>query len=221
MSGLGAFFRRPGVLTASAVLLAQAVCFHIFAQNEHAPNTLPLQLIPAELGAWQLASQENLDTATAEILHPDDHLYRVYSNPASGAAGSVFVAYFKTQRTGHAPHTPRNCLPGHGWTPANLGLRDLAVPGRPPIRVNHYLISKGRMRSAVIYWYQTADRAAGNEYLAKLHLIADAIRYRRSDTALVRIIVPFENGASRAAEQAAEDLARNVYVALSNHFPAF
>lgn len=221
MRGWGRFFRASGVLAASLVLGVQAICFHVFSQNEREPKTLPLQLIQTEFGDWMLASQQNLDTATAEILHPDDYLYRIYGNNATGVAASLFVAYFKTQRTGHAPHTPRNCLPGHGWTPSNQGLRELPAPGGGTIQVNHYVISKGRMRSAVIYWYQTANRAVGNEYLAKLYLIADAVRHRRSDTALVRVIVPFEDGGSRAAEEAAEDLSRHVYAALANHFPAF
>lgn len=221
MNEFGLFLRSKSVALATGILLAQAVCFYAFAQNEREPNTLPLQFIQSQLGGWTLASQDRLDSATAEILHPDDYLYRIYTNTQTGAAASLFVAYFKTQRTGHAPHTPRNCLPGNGWTPASQGIRAVPVPGRAPIHVNHYVISKGRMRSVVIYWYQTASRAVGNEYMAKLHLIADAIRHQRSDTALVRVIVPFEGGNSGAAEQAAEDLAGRVYVALSDHFPAF
>ncbi len=221
MRGLMRFLTTRTVALASAILLLQAVCFHVFAQNEREPSTLPLQLVQTELGGWTLASQDRLDSATAEILHPDDYLYRIYLNPGHGASASLLVAYFKSQRTGHAPHTPRNCLPGNGWTPANQGIRQLAVPGRAPIRVNHYLISKGRQRSVVIYWYQTADRAVGNEYMAKLYLIADAIRHQRSDTALVRVIVPFEGENSPAAERAAENLAGHVYAALSDHFPAF
>lgn len=221
MTGWAEFFRSRGVVAATAILAVQAVCFHVFAQNEREPKTLPLQMIQTDFGAWSLASQEALDSATAEILHPDDYLYRLYRDSNSGASASLFIAYFKTQRTGHAPHTPRNCLPGHGWTPSNQGIREVRTPAGPPIQVNHYLIAKGRMRSAVIYWYQTAGRAVGNEYIAKLYLLADAIRHRRSDTALVRIIVPFEGRDSKAAERAAEDLAGQVYVALANHFPAF
>lgn len=221
MKGWIDFFRSRGVAAATAVLAVQAVCFHVFAQNEREPKTLPLQMIQTEFGDWSLASQDSLDSATAENLKPDDYLYRIFENARSGASASLFIAYFKSQRTGHAPHTPRNCLPGHGWTPSNLGIREVPTPGGPPIRVNHYLVAKGQTRGAVIYWYQTANRAVGNEYIAKLYLIADAIRHGRSDTALVRIIVPFDDRDSTAAENAAEDLAGQVYVALANHFPAF
>jgi EpsI family protein len=221
MKAMKAFFGRRTVITASLVLVVQAYGFHVFSQNEHEPKTLPLQLVNTESGGWVVESQEALDTATAENLNPDDYLYRLETNAELGTHVSLFVAYFKTQRTGHAPHTPRNCLPGHGWTPSSLGTVALAVPGHQPIDVNHYMIAKERSQSVVIYWYQTATRTVANEYLAKLYLIWDAIRHKRSDTAMVRVIVPVVGGDVGKAERAAREFSVQVYTALAGHFPGF
>lgn len=224
MKSLSAALKLHPISVAIAVLLLQALCFHLFAQNEHEPKTLPLQLLSTDLGDWRTMSQEELETATAEILQPDDYLFRFETNDKLHTEASLFIAYFKSQRTGHAPHTPKNCLPGHGWTPSDMGTIQLPVsPGRT-LQANYYTIAKGSEKSAVIYWYQTASRSVANEYIAKLFLIHDAIRHHRSDTALVRIIIPFsgsDSHSTEAAEAAAQDLAKLVYSALSDHFPGF
>ena len=71
------------------------------------------------------------------------------------------------------------------------GAVPIAVAGRPaPIVVNRYVVARGDERSVVLYWYQSHDRIIASEYAAKFWLIADSIRYRRSDTALVKVVVP-------------------------------
>jgi EpsI family protein len=84
----------------------------------------------------------------------------------------------------------------------------LAIPiaGRAqPIVVNRYVVSKGEEKSLVLYWYQSRDRAVASEYRAKFYLVADAIRYNRTDTALVRVVVPvFRNDAAGATATAVE-----------------
>jgi EpsI family protein len=211
-------FRKVSLWVATAILAMQAVAFHLFSQNEREPRVLPLALVNLERGGWTLIREEPADNATAEILRPDDHLYRVLTNERTGLAATVFVAYFKTQRTGHAPHTPRNCLPGHGWVFARSGPYVADVAGAGRLEANRYVIQKENEKAAVIYWYQTGERTVANEYKAKLWLIWDAMRHRRSDTALVRVLVPAP-GSVEAAEQAAEELAKQVYAALAEHFP--
>lgn len=208
------------VVVASVVLCAQAVGFHVFSQNEHEPRTLPLQLVSTDSGGWVTEGEESLDGATIENLNPDDYLYRTAFRAQDGARASVFVAYFKSQRTGHAPHTPRNCLPGNGWTPEETGIVELTSPRGQRFEANRTVIAKERSKSVVIYWYQTASRTVANEYLAKLYLIRDAIWQHRSDTALVRVIVP-AGGDPGAADRAARDFSGVVYQALAEHFPAF
>jgi EpsI family protein len=71
----------------------------------------------------------------------------------------------------------------------------------------------------VLYWYQSHGRIIAREFSAKVWLVADAVRYRRSDTALVRIIVPVRNGAREAAEQTAVEFVRAVYPDLAGQLP--
>ena len=93
--------------------------------------------------------------AEQEVLHADDTLYRVYSRP-SGALAVLFVAYFKTQRTGQSPHSPKNCLPGSGWEPVETpGFIRIPVTGRRPLYRQPLRGVQGRRKDVVLYWYQS------------------------------------------------------------------
>ena len=63
-----------------------------------------------------------------------------------------------------------------------------------PIRVNRYVVARGEEKSVVLYWYQSHNRVIAGEFAAKFWLVADSIRYHRSDTALVRVVVPVRAG---------------------------
>jgi len=149
-----------------------------------------------------------MEKKVQEVLRADDTLNRLYLDPVRAARAFLFVAFFKTQRYGQAPHSPKNCLPGAGWQPVEDRRIPLAVPGQAiPIEVNEYIISHGDQQSVVLYWYQSHSRVIARELEAKFWLVADAIRYHRSDTALVRVMVPVAGNGRAAAEQVAADFA--------------
>ena len=56
----------------------------------------------------------------------------------------------------------------------------------------------GNEKSVTLYWYQSHNRVIASEYSAKFWLVADAIRYQRSDTAIVKVVVPVQTTTSRA-----------------------
>jgi EpsI family protein len=124
----------------------------------------------------------------------------LYLDPAGKIDIDLFIGFFKTQREGQSPHSPKNCLPGNGWQPIETGLVPIQVPGRAePIVANRYVASHGDDKAVVIYWYQSHNRIVASEYSAKFWLIADSIRYHRSDTALVKIVVPVVSDNAQAA----------------------
>ena len=51
-----------------------------------------------------------------------------------------------------------------------------------PIVVNRYLTARGDEKSVTLYWYQSRSRIIAGEFSAKFWLIADSIRYHRSDS---------------------------------------
>ena len=141
-------------------------------------------------------------------------------SPEGGA--NLFIAYFKTQRAGQSPHSPKNCLPGAGYQPVEneSGRIDVAVNGGS-IRINKYVVAQGDNESIVLYWYQSQGRVIADEFAAKFYLIADSIRRHRSDTALVRVVVPVTGQTNRQqASRTAVDFVRAMYPMISSWLPA-
>ena len=215
------FLKGTPARVLTALLLLQMAGFVAVSRRETVPLTRPLSELPSQLGAWSLVQESDVDQETMAVLRADDVLSRVYADPAQGRGASLFVAYFKSQRTGQAPHSPKNCLPGAGWTPSESDVVAIPIPGRAePIAVNRYVVSKGDEKSVVLYWYQSRDRVVASEYRAKFYLVADAIRYNHTDTALVRVVVPVSGNDTDAATNTAEEFVRASFVALRRHLPA-
>lgn len=206
----------------TAILVLQGIVFYTIAlRAETVPPTSPLANFPAGIAGWQMYKDVPIEPETLEVLKADDTLNRIYLSPAHNANAFLFVAFFKTQRYGQAPHSPKNCLPGNGFEPIESGPITVAVPGRAePVRINRYLTARGDEKSVTLYWYQSHDRVIAGEFTAKFWLIADSIRYHRSDTALVKVVVPVSNGDADAATQTAIDFVKAVFPSLARQLPA-
>ena len=87
------------------------------------------------------------------------------------------------------------------------------------IRVNHYVVAKGDNKSVVLYWYQTPHRVIANEFEAKFYLVADSIRYHRSDTSMVRIVIPVVNGNDAQATKTGVEFIQQIYPQLHAYLP--
>jgi iron complex transport system permease protein len=79
----------------------------------------------------------------------------------------------------------------------------LSAQGWPePIVTNKFVVQHGSDKSVTLYWYQSHNRVIASEYTAKLWLVADSIRYGRSDTSIVKVVVPVVNTLSNGAASA-------------------
>jgi EpsI family protein len=217
---VGEILKSRTLIVLSVILIAQAVAYHAYPKVEAVPLARPLSEVPKLIGTWQMVNESELDSEVQELLKADDSLNRVYADGLSGRSASFYVAYFKTQRTGVSPHSPKVCLPGSGWVPSESVRVSIDVPGwEGPITVNRYIVAKGDLRSVVFYWYQTHNRVIASEYAAKLYTVADGLRYRRSDTSLVRVIVPFSGPDDTGAEAAAIGFVKTVFGTLREFLP--
>jgi EpsI family protein len=186
------FRSRSLICLTVALLLQGAVFYAIASRSERAPAMRPLSTFQSALGDWLQVKDEPVSKEVQEVLRADDTLNRIYFRKSDGAQALLFVAYFRTQRTGASPHSPKNCIPGSGWEPSEPPSKiEIPVEGRAaPILVNLYVVERGEQHSVVLYWYEGHDRVIASEFAAKYWLIADSIRYRRSDTALVKVVIP-------------------------------
>ena len=209
---------KPAVVL-SVVFLAQAGLFYGFSRGEAAPSHRAFESFPSQLGNWKLAQQGVIEDQIKGVLRADDYISRLYEDSSSRIA-DLFVAYFNSQRSGQSPHSPKNCLPGSGWVWSVSDEISIDVPGRAaPIRVNRYIVSKGDAKDVVLYWYQSRDRVVASEYKATVFVVADALRYNRTDTSLVRVTVPVQNNQEDAATATAVEFVKTMFGTLRSYLP--
>lgn len=211
----------PPVVVITGVLLVQALLFANFSRIEKVPMGMPLTQFPVQLGSWTKTQDGYISDETQEVLKADDLLSRSYTHAASRTTATLFIASFRSQRTGVAPHSPKNCLPGNGWTPVVDDRVSIQVPGlATPIQVNRYIIQRGEYRNMVFYWFQSRDRAVASEFSAKFYTMRDALLENRTDTALVRVMLPL--GPQTNPEDSlrlAQDFIGALYKPVTLHLP--
>jgi len=202
------------------LLAATGLMLHARGNTDWVPASAPLGELPETIGSWTGRDVE-IPAYALEVLGKGSFLNRIYmpapgaaadsgtggsgpgagasSTPASadnpgGAPVTLFIAYFPTQRTGQAIHSPQNCLPGSGWTFESSGVTDVTGSAGRRYQVGEYIISDGRSRQEVLYWYRSHGRSIASDYVAKLYTLADSIRYNRTDAALIRVVTPIAPG---------------------------
>lgn len=213
---------RPSARFVLAALLIASTAAFLQARerNEIFPPRLPLQSFPMQLGDWT-GTNVPLEKDALDVLGAGDFLNRNYENDAEQQPPvNLFIAYFRSQRTGDTIHSPQHCLPGSGWNPISNTQVTLSTPGHKPFPVNRYVVAKGESRQLVVYWYWAHDRGVANEYLAKYYLVADSIKMNRSDGSLVRIVTQMYPGETAdAAQQRMSTMTSSVLPLLDDYIP--
>jgi EpsI family protein len=202
------------------VLLAGTALFlHARGDHEIIAARNPLASFPTQVGEWT-GTDVSIPREILDILGAGDFLLRVYRPASPRPYVDLFIAYFPTQRAGDAIHSPKNCLPGAGWSPVQSGRVQISLPGQAAFPANRYVIAKGTGRQLVLYWYQAHDRAVASEYWAKFYLVADSIRMNRSDGALVRLTTPMLPGeAVESAQQRLIGFSGGIVPVMENYIP--
>ena len=193
--------RRRGWAPAAILLVGVALTGAARGQRS-LPLRAPLETaVPAALAGH---AGRGLRVAEAErrAVRVDDYLLRAYRAPGGGDAFTVYVGYHRTQARGRTLHSPRNCLPGAGWEALASGRTRIATASGA-VRVNRALLHRAGERAVVLYWYQGRGRVEADELRVKWNLLRDAALRRRSDEALVRVMVPVRDSEARALAVAA------------------
>lgn len=175
--------------TVVILILAATGTITTLAGRHSATLIHSLDLLPTEIDGWNSspASNDVLAPDTLAVLKPTAYLSRDYAK--QGRHLGLFIAYYGAQRAGETMHSPRHCLPGHGWDISQQQLLSFDVNGRR-VAINDDLIRKVDEQAIMLYWYQSRRRIFANEFRGKVLLLGDAIINGDTDGSLVRIILP-------------------------------
>jgi EpsI family protein len=209
----------PKLWVVIILMLGTVFILHSRGDVDRVPPSEPLSQMPTTIASMNSVDIP-MDDGVLEVLGSGVFLNRVYQ-PAKSSDGNqvgLFIGYFPTQRSGQSIHSPQNCLPGAGWTFDKSGVTPLKNAEGKQVQVGEYIISNGSSKAEVLYWYQSHGRSIANDYMAKLYMLTDSIRYGRTDAALVRVVTPL---LPNEDTQVAHDRAVNFAQQLEPLLPAF
>ena len=211
---------RYGLAVAACLILAvQAGASRKLKIDESHIGIPHLHEIPLQLNQWTSAGEQYMTPDTAAYLKPDEYIMRDYVDSASGTDVNLFVAYFKSLQNTYGPHSPRICLPGSGWLVSSSKVLNIDIPGRAQgIPVNEFTMEQGSQHIFVMYWYQNDRDVWAEEFHAKLRLLPDLIRYRRSDVSLVRFVTSMRGSEPGKEMTNCLQFSKQVYPLLAAHF---
>jgi len=202
-----------------ALLLQGGVFYALAMRAEKTPPVAPLSTFPMSLPGYRMVREIPTPPEILDILKADDTLTREYVGD-SRTPIIFYIAFFKSQRYGQAPHSPKNCLPGEGWEPVDSATIQVPVTGWPrPIAINQFVVEHGDDKEVTLYWYQSHNRIIAHEFAAKFWLVVDSIRYNRSDSSLVRVIVPVRENDVNGATQIGVNFVQAMFPALLRQLP--
>ena len=155
-------------------------------REEIIPDREQFSVFPLVIDDWK-GHRGSIDYAVLDALKLDDYLMADYIN-GNGDQVNFYAAYYQTQRSGQAAHSPKSCIPGGGWKIKSFSTKSVVVQlGDVEEDVNRLLIAKGEHAQLVYYWFPQRGRVITNEYMVKWYLFWDALTLNRTDGALVRL----------------------------------
>jgi len=208
-------------LASFPLLLGVAIASQVMGERAEAiPARKDSADFPNQLGDWA-GRRDSLDEVYLKALELTDYAIIDFRRP-EGEWVNFYVAYYASQRSGKAAHSPRACIPGGGWEIRGLSERrldGLSAAGEP-LEVNRVQIQKGDSRQLVYYWFQQRGRVITSEYLVKWYLFWDSLTRNRSDGALVRLTTNLKPGEDwNRGDERLQDFARELSGQLDAYIP--
>jgi EpsI family protein len=171
--------RRWNVAVAVALLtlLGTAAIYYF---HHLTPVELPRSLssLPGQLDGW-VGEPASLQASPFRLAYTDEEFVRLYRGP-SGEAFGLYVGYFRSQDANRKLVDSQSRRLADGAEALYL-----QRSADSPPRISRTLLSQNGKRWSVYYWFDINGRIVANRYAAKLYILYDAFRHRRTNGALV------------------------------------
>ena len=158
-------------------------------REEVIPDRESFANYPLKLGEW-VGRKNSIEQQYLDELKLNDYIIADYLK-SNKEAVNLYLAYYDSQRSGAAAHSPKSCIPGGGWRIKSHSLID--IPGVNK-QANRLLIKKGEYGQLVYYWFDQRGRNITNEYMVKWYLFWDSLTLGRTDGSLIRLTTTLKPG---------------------------
>ncbi len=208
-------FLRGYIVPTVFVLIVGVYIGTLNERAEVIPERVDFSGYPLALGGWN-GRRDTIEKKYLDELKLNDYIIADYRND-SGEFVNLYLAYYESQRSGAAAHSPKSCIPGGGWRIKSHSVIDLETLGKS---VNRLLIQKGDYGQLVYYWFDQRGRNITNEYMVKWYLFWDSMTLGRTDGALVRLTTVVQPGEDvEKADKRLTELAQLIKPTLPDYIP--
>ncbi len=142
---------------------------------------------PLELEEWS-GAREVVPQFVMDLLQPEQIFSGSYHNDSDGEVHLLF-GFFLNQQSFGGPHSPRNCLPGGGWSIDSVKERTIDLPGRT-VRAGRFSLSFEQQFYLMDFWYVTNYGETHSDYKFKLYSMLSSLTFQPREVAFIRVIAP-------------------------------
>ena len=146
---------------------------------------IDIRQFPLTKGDWK-AQTLPIEKGVIAMLRPDAIFNALYVN-SSGNRVDLFFSYFAGKNSQVGVHSPRNCMPGAGWTIERTEKHDISF-GAGIIPASRMYVRYETETRVVDYWYITRHGETSSDYSRKLFTMLGALGFQPADVAFVRFI---------------------------------
>lgn len=207
------FFLRVAVVLA---LLAGAALFISFHKDLQVPLARPFAEFPVAHNGWRMVSQSNFSDDILSSLRPTEYLSRRYVR-ADGKHVDIYMSYFDGSPEGGRIHSPKNCLPGGGWSELSSSRTTMTVGG-DTVNLVQAVYAFGDSKEVFYYWFVMRDQTIYDEFSLKIAEIVGSMLYQRRDQSFIRISVQSKQELS-VDQKIIEDFLSDFYPLIRDFLP--
>jgi EpsI family protein len=182
-----------------------------FAIRHYQPETSTGASIgdfPLQKDGWS-GQKDNLIPAIVAMLNPTEIFSATYTD-AVGNKVHLFFDYFAQRNARGGPHSPRNCLPGSGWTIRGVEKREIILKGRS-ITIGRFDLRMGESKRVMDFWYITRYGETANDYTFKIYTLISSLTFKPNDIAFIRIMGVGDEAGLSALDDFEKSFAEEIY----------
>ena len=198
--------RKIIILTLCFVLTSVFVYWK--APSIAAEKQIPLRQVLASINGWNSNGFSPFDQKIVDALELDDYANQSYTKGQDIV--SLYIGYYLTTKKVGAAHSPLVCFPGQGWIISDAE-KKIIKAGKNNINCISMVITKGKRKELILYWFQAYDKTTPGTLLQKIYTLWAKFRYNREDNAFVRVSVAIENQLKDKAFNNGEKFIKSFY----------